>query len=612
MPPVASGRWPLIGSAPALLRRPTQFLLRERATHGDTFVVDVFGYRLFFVFSAEGVRSLYALPEEQASFGIATYTLVFRHKIPLELAMGRRNRPHDLFGNQEVEGYLAHLERAVEGELGELGPSGRFEAFRWARRLGHRLGLASWAGPEAVSPQRLERLVPLFDRLDTSDSFVRPWRAVFATATGKRIERSAMRGIEAVIAEILGERARARQRPGDFLDQIADSWSDLPAQQRAVQVARDVMIIHMGAQSNLYAAIAWTLVNLLLRPDLLRRVEGGDDALLEQCANESIRMAQNSLTLRQVLRPLELDDGSRRYRLAPGVFVATMLSVNNTRAAPGLEVFDPSHYEGRRLSSRVPLASRELVSTFGHGRHSCPAQRFSISAIRIALRRLLERYELEPLFTEARPRPRQLGAVARAARPCRVAYRQRAAAPVSGWRGVAERDTSDPPCPRSRRRRARPWGCDGERTSTASCSRRSRLEIRERRGRSTIATRAMPSPSRCASSGTAKRPRRRSRMRSGRSGRDASATTPCVGASAPGCSRSRGAARSIDCAGAGGCRRRAPRILARAGSRTGSRPRATSCSRRSLPSSATRSPSPSIWACPGRRSRNASASLPTR
>jgi cytochrome P450 len=422
-PPIAPGRWPWLGSAPGLLRHPTAYLRRARAALGDTFVADVFGYRLFFVFSAEGVRRLYAVPEHEASFGLATYTLVFKHKIPPEISTGRRNRPHDLFGNQEVEGYLENLERAVDHEISALGASGSFEAFAWARRLGHRLGLGSWAGAEAATPRHLDRLIPLFDRLDTSDSFVRPWRAVFASATGKRIERRAARGIEGVIGEILAERVRTGKRPGDYLDQIWESWSDVPAQERAAQVARDVMIIHMGAQSNLYAALAWTLVNLLLRPPLLARVEAGDDALLERCANESIRMAQNSLTLRQVLRPIEVHDGQRAYRLAPGVFLATMLSLNNTSAAPGLDTFDPDHYEGRRLAGSVPLAARELVSTFGHGRHSCPAQRFSISAIRIALRRLLSRYEIEPRFTGAEPRPRQLGAVARAARACPVSYR---------------------------------------------------------------------------------------------------------------------------------------------------------------------------------------------
>ena len=75
--------------------------------------------------------------------------------------------------------------------------------------------------------------MPLFDRLDTSDSFVRPWRAVFASATGKRIERRAARGIEAVLAEILAERVRTGKRPGDFLDQIWESWADAPESERA-------------------------------------------------------------------------------------------------------------------------------------------------------------------------------------------------------------------------------------------------------------------------------------------------------------------------------------------------------------------------------------------
>src|SRR4029434_8853512 len=140
---------------------------------------------------------------------------------------------------------------------------------------------------------------------------------------------------------------------------------DVPPDERAVQVARDVMIIHMGAQSNLYAALAWTLVNLLLRPALLARVEAGDDALLARCAHEAIRMAADSLTQqtsaprRQLLQPIEVDDGRRKYLLAPGAFLATMLSLNNTSAAPGLDEFDPDHYEGRRLSRRAPLARSE-------------------------------------------------------------------------------------------------------------------------------------------------------------------------------------------------------------------------------------------------------------
>jgi cytochrome P450 len=244
-------------------------------------------------------------------------------------------------------------------------------------------------------------------------------------ATRQARERRAMHGIEAVLAGIVREReARGGAGRGDFLDSIVASWSDAAPGEREIGIARDVIVIHLGAQSNLYAALAWTLVNLLLHPQALARVRAGDDAFLERCAYESIRLAQRSLTLRQVMRPVELDDGRTKYRLAPGVLIATMLSVTNGSAAPGLDRFDPDHYEGRSPSRALGLPARELVSTFGHGRHACPAQRFSISAIRVALRRLLGRYELRPRFREARPRRRQLGAVARSERPCVVEYRR--------------------------------------------------------------------------------------------------------------------------------------------------------------------------------------------
>ncbi len=418
MPVRAAGPLPWVGAGWGLLRNPTGLFERLRARHGDTFVLDAFGHRFFCVFSPDGLRALYAQPEDEASFGLATYTLI-KAKVPIELLLGRRTHPKALFGNVKVEGYLDNLQGAVAQEIGRLGPSGRFEVFEEMRRLGHRMGLASWCGAEAASPPFVDRLIPLFDALDSSESFVRPARTLITWATRKRSEWRAMAGIEGILGEILDQ--RATQPPvGDFLDQIFGAYSDLPYDEQVRGTARDVIVIHMGSQSNLYAALAWTFINLLLHPDLLARVRAGDDALLEQCANESIRMVQRSITMRQVLKPIAIDTGDGAYQLSPGTLLTTMLSVTNTTAAAGLDVFDPLHYEGRKLTSGVGLPTKELVSTFGHGPHSGPAARFSISAIRTSLGLLLDHYE----FTSAAPRLRQIGGVARAARPCWVGYAQ--------------------------------------------------------------------------------------------------------------------------------------------------------------------------------------------
>ena len=425
LPAAVGSGVPWIGAAPGLLRNPTGWFTRQRAAHGDTFLVDALAHRFFCVFGPLGVSSLYAVPEREASFGLATYTMI-RTKVPHELFADIRNPPHKLFGNQRVEGYLANLEQAMAAELDVLGSTGSFDAFAESRRIGHRLGLASWAGQEAASAAYIEPLINALDRLDTSESFVHPMRTVVTLVTRKAQERKAMAEIEAIIANILNNRRRyPDQRPDDFLDTIDDSFADVAQPRRDQLVARDVIVLHLGSQSNLFAALAWTLVNLLHAPEHLAAVVAGDDSLLDQYAYESIRVAQRSITMRQVLRPLDFETDQGVYRLDPGVLITTMLSVTNTTADPRLATFDVNHYDGRTLRLASDLPAKDLVSTFGHGSHTCPAQRFSISVIRTATRALLDRYELTPQFDQPGPLTRQIGGVARADRPTPVMYRPR-------------------------------------------------------------------------------------------------------------------------------------------------------------------------------------------
>jgi cytochrome P450 len=102
-----------------------------------------------------------------------------------------------------------------------------------------------------------------------------------------------------------------------------------------------------------------------------------------------------------------------------------MLSVTNTQT-PELARFDPAHYNGRELRPEL-VPGRETVSTFGHGRHACPAQRFSLHMARIVVSRLLERFELDPCFAAMEASRTQMGGVSRPEDTARVAYRLRKA-----------------------------------------------------------------------------------------------------------------------------------------------------------------------------------------
>jgi len=162
MPPVAGFRLPWDDAgAPD----PVVALRAAREELGDTFVVDSGRDRMLFVFAAESVRELYALPESVASKGLADYRMLLR-KLPRELFADRRTFAHDLFGSQDVEGYLGHLDVAISRQLDELGGAGTFEVFALARRLGHRLALGCWMGDAAAAPPLLDELITDFEALD--------------------------------------------------------------------------------------------------------------------------------------------------------------------------------------------------------------------------------------------------------------------------------------------------------------------------------------------------------------------------------------------------------------------------------------------------------------
>jgi len=423
MPPIADLTLPWDAAAEQPTD-PVAALASARALHGDTFVVDGVGTRYLFLFSPAGVRAFYALPERQASKGLADCRMLLR-KLPEQLFAGRRTFAHDLFGNEETENYLAHLELAIASQLDELGEAGTLEVFAFARRLGHRLGLASWAGQESATSPRLDALIADLDRLDGSDAFVRPSAMAGVTAAGKREEHAALARIEGVLGDVIAGRRRAGQRSGDFLDTIAARWADTPEPERTRGIAGDVVLLHLASMSNLFAAIGWTIVHLLQHPPAFARVAGGDDGFLHACALESIRLAQRSIMMRAALTTVEVDDGTRIYRVDPDVVIATMLPLTNTSAAAGLDRYEPERWAGRHLRDEAALPTKELVVTFGHGRHACPAQRFSLSAIARTVRRLVAAYELEARFDAVRPYPDQIGGVARAAEPCPVTYRRR-------------------------------------------------------------------------------------------------------------------------------------------------------------------------------------------
>jgi len=393
-----------------------------RARHGDTFAVHSGPDHYLFTFSPAGVESFYGLPEEKASKGVADY-LMLRRKLPDEIFTGRHILPGTLFRRDDVASYLTNLDRALEQTTAELGSSGSLDVFDLSRRLGHRMGLASWAGPGSADGETFVRLARAFDILDGADAFVHPDAMAAVAASNKRAERAALEEVADIVADAVRRWDADGADDRGLFGRIVDSWSSEPPDIRLRGIAFDVALIHIASMSNLAAALGWALVDLLEHPAHLARVVDGDADLAQRCALESTRLAQRSIMSRTVLSPVRLDTGDVSYQVPSGWTIATLLPLLNTSAAPGLEHWDPDRWTRHRLADEKALPSPMLVTAFGHGRHSCPAQPFSLSAMTAAMTHLFGRYRMTPGWvTHPQPVPAQIGGVARADAPCRVDY----------------------------------------------------------------------------------------------------------------------------------------------------------------------------------------------
>ncbi len=396
---------------------PAAALAAARATMGDTFAVSSGDETTLFVFSPAALAAFYELPEREASKGFADYTMLVR-KLPDELFAGPRTFAHDLFGASEVESYLDHLDHALDIEVGMLAQQGSFEIFEFARRLGHRLGLACWIGDRAAEAPWFDRLVADLELLDGAEAFVHPERMAAIGELDRSQERAALARFEATLAEL-----RATGAGGEFLDVIASRWVDEDDASASSGIARDVVLLHVATMTNLFAALGATIAQLALRPRLAEAAMLDAD-LLDRCISESIRLGQRSIMMRTVLHPIRFHDGTTTYDVGRGVTLATTLAVTNTTELPDGERFDPDRWTGRRLVGAAAATSPESVVTFGAGPHRCPAQRFSRSAIARTVHRLFGQLALTPEFHDLRPVPGQIGGVGRAADPCVVSYVQ--------------------------------------------------------------------------------------------------------------------------------------------------------------------------------------------
>lgn len=437
-PPIVRGSLPFIGAGIDWLKNPKEFLNQKRKEVGDIFILEAFGLKLFFVFSPDGLKDFYSVPETEASFQQATRGFL-GFKVPEELMAGTLNVILPVLNRNFQSSWLQIFNDTMDEEFNSHPGRFSFDIFKWTKKMVHKSGFRAWIGEEAVQPDMLAKITSLYESLDPEQGFTDMSSLVSTIVTRRSKEKSSLEKLVKIFEDIYRNR---KEKKGDLFESLHEGYATLPEHKRFRQVAIDIIVIHMASQSNLFAAIAWTVINLILYPEYSDAVRKGNDELadkfgpdfiknanalaqmdlLEQCFHESIRLAQQSLTLRLVGKPIKIQD----YTVVPGYYIATLLSCLNLQQDhfkdDASQFLPEKHYlRGGKINPEciVPGATY-AISTFGHGPHTCPGQRFAILLAKTIVSRLFEGAELSVKDRNIKIIETQMGAVGRPTAPVLV------------------------------------------------------------------------------------------------------------------------------------------------------------------------------------------------
>ncbi|MFW0783915.1 cytochrome P450 [Gordonia sp. CPCC 206044] len=197
---------------------------------------------------------------------------------------------------------------------------------------------------------------------------------------------------------------------------------------------------------------AWTLIELLRNPEYMARVYDELDDIyadkgegraeysfaamrqipqLENALKEALRLHPPLIVL---MRVVQKDFRVEDFEVKAGQSIAVSPAISNRLPEDFTdpEAFDPDRYEKPRQED---LANRWTWIPFGAGRHRCVGAQFAIMQLKAIFSVLFQNYEFEMLQPSETYRNDHSKMVVQLQQPCRVSYRRRASAPVSGGSG---------------------------------------------------------------------------------------------------------------------------------------------------------------------------------
>lgn len=400
------------------IARPTAFLRRCRARHGDPFTVRVAwaDAPMVLVSDPEAIRRVFAAGPELLHGGASSTVLEpFAGPTSILLTHGpehlrRRRELLPAFHGEALAGWRATIAGLAAAEVATWPAGAELRTLPRMQALTLDVILRLVLGPE----ERPELRAAIRRALDMTASLP---RLVAMSLHRGATWNAFLRAVEEVDGLLLREIDRGGHAEGSLLGVLAGAG-----------IGRDelrdqaVTVLAAGHETTA-GSLAWALERLAHHPAAQERVRAGDEAYLDAVVKEVLRVRPVlSIAARRVAAPFEVAG----HVLPPGVHVAPCIYLAHRRpqAWP-----DPTAFRPERFLQGAPEPGTYLP--FGGGVRRCAGAPFAALELREVLRAVLARFALAPPGTRTERmirgsvtlRPSRGGTVLTAplqpSRPCR-------------------------------------------------------------------------------------------------------------------------------------------------------------------------------------------------
>ncbi len=441
-PPLLSGAWPLLGHLLELRKRPIELFQRVRDELGEIGELNFAGKRVVMLMGEQAQQAFFRGTDEQLDQAAAYpfMTPVFGQGVVFDATPEQRKQAlrNQSLRAEFMKGHAETIAAEVRRMMETLGDAGEVDLLDFFSELTIYTSSACLIGKQfrrELTPEYFRTFYELEKGTDAL-AYVNPNLPLPVFRARDRARRR--------LVELLTEIFERRQRDPDSTRELFDALLTIKNEDGTPRYTIDQitgMFISMmfAGHHTTSGTAAWTLIELLNHPDILKGVVAQLDELyadgrdvsyqalreipqLEHSIQEALRLHPPLILL---MRKVMFDFHYKGWTVPAGKRVGVSPAVSNRmpECFPDPERYDPSRYEEGRNEDHQLFA----WIPFGAGHHRCVGAAFAMMQLKAIFSDLLRHYEFElsqPPETYSNDHSKM---VVQLQQPCRVRYRRRAA-----------------------------------------------------------------------------------------------------------------------------------------------------------------------------------------